>query len=84
MVRASVSLSVDLRFIPLVESYQKNLKNGIYSFLAERSAFKGRLWRTSLQVCLLCPLVRHLMVRPNLHIQDRWLSFLSEKRVGGR
>ena len=41
VVRASTSLSVDLVFIPLVKSYQKALKNGIYSFLARRSAFSG-------------------------------------------
>ena len=34
MVRASASQSVDLGFIPLVESYQKTLKTGIYSFPA--------------------------------------------------
>ena len=33
--------SVDLGFIPLVESYQKTLKNIIYSFPAWRSAFMG-------------------------------------------
>ena len=41
MVRASASQSVDLAFIPLVESYQKTLKNGIHSFPAWRSAFSG-------------------------------------------
>ena len=41
VVRASASQSVDLGFIPLVESYQKTLKNGIYSFPAWRSAFVG-------------------------------------------
>ena len=41
VVRASASQSVDLGFIPLVESYQKTLKNGIRSFPAWRSAFKG-------------------------------------------
>ena len=41
VVRASASQSVDLGFIPLVESYQKALKNGIYSFPAWRSAFMG-------------------------------------------
>ena len=40
VVRASASLSVDLGFISLVESYQKTLKNGIHSFLAWRSAHK--------------------------------------------
>ena len=33
VVRAPASQSVDLGFIPLVESYQKTLKNGIRSFL---------------------------------------------------
>ena len=41
VVRASSSQSVDLGFIPLVESYQKTLKNGIHSFPAWRSAFSG-------------------------------------------
>ena len=41
VVRASASQSVDLGFIPLVESYQKTLKNSIYSFPAWRSAFMG-------------------------------------------
>ena len=63
-VRASASQSVDLRFIPLVESYQKTLKKDIYSFPAWRSAFMGRLWRTSRQVRLLCPWARHLTGRP--------------------
>ena len=38
VVRASASQSVNLEFIPLVESYQKTLKNGIHSFPAWRSA----------------------------------------------
>ena len=32
---------VDLEFIPLVESYQKTLKNGIHSFPTWRLAFSG-------------------------------------------
>ena len=55
VVRASAAQSVDLGFIPIVESYQKTLKNGIYSFPAWRSAQKGIAWRTSRQACLLCP-----------------------------
>ena len=39
VVRASALQSVDLGFIPLVESYQKTLKNGTHSFPAWRSAF---------------------------------------------
>ena len=38
VVRASASQSIDPGFIPLVESYQKNLKHGIHSFPAWRSA----------------------------------------------
>ena len=41
VVRRSGSQSVDLGFIPLVESFQKTLKNGIHSFSAWRSAFRG-------------------------------------------
>ena len=41
VVRASASQSVDQGFIHLVESYQKTLKNGIHSFPAWRSAFRG-------------------------------------------
>ena len=40
VVRESASQSVDLGFIPLVVSYQTT-KNGIHSFLAWRSAFRG-------------------------------------------
>ena len=41
VVRTSASQSVDLEFDPLVESYQKTLKNGIHSFSAWHSTFKG-------------------------------------------
>ena len=41
VVRAFAWQSVDLGFNPLVESYQKTLKNGIHSFPAWRSAFMG-------------------------------------------
>ena len=40
VVRASASQSVDLGFIPFVESYQKT-KNDIHSFSTWRSAFRG-------------------------------------------
>ena len=39
VVGASASQSVDLGFIPLVESYQRTLKNGIRSFPAWGLAF---------------------------------------------
>ena len=41
VIRAFASQSVDLGFIPLVESYQKTLKNGVHSFPAWRLAFSG-------------------------------------------
>ena len=40
VIRAPASQSVDLGFIPLVELYQKTLKNGIRSFPAWRLAFR--------------------------------------------
>ena len=40
VVRASASHLVHLGFIPLVESYQKTLKNGIHSFPAWHSEFR--------------------------------------------
>ena len=41
MIRACASQSVDLGFIPLVESYQETSKNDIHSFPAGLSEFKG-------------------------------------------
>ena len=41
VVRVSASQSVDLWFIPLIDSYQKTLKTGIHSFPAWCSAFRG-------------------------------------------
>ena len=41
VVRASALQSVDLGFNPLVESYQKTLKNDIHSFPAWRLKFRG-------------------------------------------
>ena len=40
VARKSAWESVDLEFVPLVESYQKIFKNGIHSFPAWRSAFR--------------------------------------------
>ena len=40
-VTGSALQTVDVGFILLVKSYQKTLKNGIYSFPAWRSAFRG-------------------------------------------
>ena len=40
VVQASTLRSVDLEFVPLVESCQQTLKNGIYSFPALGSAIR--------------------------------------------
>ena len=40
VVRESTSQSIDLRFVPQVESYQKTLKNDIHSFPAWPSAHR--------------------------------------------
>ena len=40
---------------------------------------KGRLWRTSLQVRLLCPWARRLTRRFYVYVKDRWPSFPSEE-----
>ena len=71
VVGASASQLVDLGFIPEVESYQKTLKNGIYSLLGAQHK-KRIVWKTSRQACLLCPRARHLMRRLHLNVADRW------------
>ena len=82
VVRASASQSVDLGFIPLVESYQKTLINGIYSFPAWRSAFSGGCGEQAGKFA--CCVLGHLTGRPHLYVENRWSSFPSEERVGGR
>ena len=37
-----------------------------------------------LEVRLLFPWTRHLKGHPHLYVEDKWPSFSSEKRVGGR
>ena len=52
VVRACASQSADPKFIALVESYQKTVKNSIHSFPAWRSEFREN-WRE--QAGKLCP-----------------------------
>ena len=67
VVRASASQSVDLGFIPLVESYRKTLKNDIYSFPAWRSAFmRGCGEQAGKFACC-----GALNKTPNLYVEDR-------------
>ena len=70
MVRASASQLVDLEFIPLVESYQKTLKNGIYSFPAWRSAFMEAVENKPAS-SLVVSLVKALNGTPHLYVEDR-------------
>ena len=70
VVRASASQSVDLEFIPLVESYRKTLKNGIYSFPAWRSAFKGDYGKQAGKFAC-CALGKALNGTPRLYVEDR-------------
>ena len=72
MVRASALQSVDLGFIPLVESYQKTLKNGIRSFPAWRSAFRGEVVVNKLASLLVVTLGKALNGTPHLYVKDRW------------
>ena len=75
MVRASASQSVDLGYISLVESYQKPLKNCIYSFPAWRSTFREVV--ENKQASLLVSLGKTLTGRPHLYVEDRWPSYPS-------
>ena len=71
MGRASALHSVDLGFIPLVESYQKTLKNDIHSFPAWRSAFReGCKEQADKFACCV------LGQRPRLYVESRWPTHL--------
>ena len=71
MVRASASQSVDLGFIPLVESYQRTLKNDIHSFPAWRSALNGGCGEQAGK-SLAVSLGKALNGTPRLYVEDRW------------
>ena len=71
VVRASASLSVDLGFIPLVESYQKTLKDAIYSFPAWRSEFMGGVENKPAS-SLVVSLGKALNWTPHIYVKERW------------
>ena len=64
VVRASASQSVDLGFIPLVESYQNILKNGVHSFSAWRLALMRGCGEQAGKLACCIPWARHLTGRP--------------------
>ena len=70
VVRAPASQSVDLGFIPLVESYQKTLKNGIRSFLLG-ARHLGKVVNNK-PASSLVSLGKALNGTPHLYVEDRW------------
>ena len=70
VVRASASQSVDLGFIPLVESYQKTLKNKIHSFPACRSAFSEGCGEQAGKFVVVS-LGKALNGTPHLYVEDK-------------
>ena len=77
VVRASASQSVDLGFIPLVESYQKTLKNGIKaSLLGARHL--GEVLENKPASSLVVSLGKALNGTPHLYVEDRWLINLEK------
>ena len=70
VVRASASQSVDMGFIPLVESYQKTLKNGIpASLLGARRL--GEVMENKPASSLVVSLGNALNGTPHLYVEDR-------------
>ena len=76
----SASQSVDLEFIPLVESYQKTLKNGIYSLPAWRSAFMGGCGEQAGKLAC-CVLVQGTKRAPHLMWKTGESEIATPKRV---
>ena len=80
MVRASASQSVDLGFNPLVKSCQKTLKMVFTAFLlGARNVVQDKPASSLVE-----SLAKTLNGTPPPCVEDRWPSFSSEKRVGGR
>ena len=72
VVRASALQSVNLGFIPLVESYEKIFKMIFTASLLGAQHRKKMVWRTSRQACLLCPWARHLTEASIFLRADKW------------
>ena len=83
VVRASASQSVDLGFIPLVESYQKT-KKMIFTASLLGARHLGEVVENKSASSLVVSLGKALSGTPHLYVEDRWPSFLSEEKVSGR
>ena len=71
VVRASASQSINLGFIPLLESYLKTLKNGVYSFLLG-ARHLGEVVENKPASSLGVSLGKTLNGTPHLYVEDRW------------
>ena len=72
MVRASASQSVDLGFIPLVESYQKTLKKMASAASLLGTQHLGEVVENKLASSLVVSLGKTLNGAPHLYVEDRW------------
>ena len=77
IVRSSASWSVDLGFIPLVESYQKTSKMVSTAFL-HGARHLGYVVENKPASLLVVSLDKELNGMPNLFVEDRWLKHLKD------
>ena len=71
VARVSASQSIDLGFIPLVESYQKTLKMASAASLLGVQHL-GEVVENKLASLLVVSLGKTLNRMPNLYVEDRW------------
>ena len=72
VVRKSASQLVDMGFISQVESYQKTLKQMVFTASLLGVQHIGIVWRASQQAFLLFPWARHLTACLRLYVAGRW------------
>ena len=76
MVRTSASQSIDLGFIPLVESYQKTLK------MVFGARHFGEVVENKPVSSLVVSLSKALNGTPHLYVEDRWPRHLGNRKFG--
>ena len=72
VVRAPASQSVDLGFIPLVESYQKTLKKMASAAFLLGARHLGKVVENKPASSLVVSLGKALNGTPHLYVEDRW------------
>ena len=70
VIKVSALQSIDMRFICFVESYQKTLKNGLYSFPAGIN-HKRNIAENKSASLLVVSLGRHLTEYLHLYVENR-------------